>query len=146
MKTNFRLFILVFVIALALTGCATVEKDTRIDHERLLAASGFQLRLADTPEKLEKIKAAPQRKLFPHERNGKTYYIYADATGCECIYVGTEAAYKRVKDLAELKDLKVQTSPGREDVIKDWEVWGGEPGEAWQYSNQKNLNGYNVAG
>ena len=136
MKTNFRLFILVFVIVLAITGCATVEKDTRIDHERLLSASGFQLRLADTPEKLEKIKAAPQRKIFPHERDGKTYYVYADATGCECIYVGTEAAYKRVKDLAELKDLKVATSASsRDDVVKDWKVWGGEPGEAWQYSN-----------
>ena len=135
MKTKFRLFTLVSVIAFALSGCATVEKDTTMDTERLLSAAGFQMRMADTPEKLEKLKKMPQRKIFPLQRDGTTHYVYADAADCECLYAGTEAAYKRVKELSKLRQTKMATSTGREDVVMDWEVWGGEPGAAWQYSN-----------
>jgi hypothetical protein len=28
------------------------------------------------------------------QRNGKTYYVYADPTICRCAYVGTSAAYR----------------------------------------------------
>lgn len=132
-RTGFGLFTVVFVIMLALTGCATVEKDTTMDTERLLSAAGFQMRLADTPEKLEKIKKMPQRKIFPHQRNGTTYYLYADATECECLYAGTEKAYERAKELSELRQAKIEGTSSGEDVVMDWEVWGGDPGSAWQY-------------
>lgn len=135
MKTNFSLLAVVFVIALALVGCATVEKDTAMDTERLLAASGFQMRMADTPQKLDKIKTMAQRKLIRHQRNGISDYIYADATGCKCLYAGTEKAYKKFKDLAAIR-LSGDAANARDENVKmDWEVWGGEPGQAWQYWN-----------
>ena len=133
MKTNFRLFAVVFVIAFALTGCATVEKDTAMDTERLLAASGFQMRMADTPQKLDKIKTMNQRKLIRHQDNGKNHYIYADATGCKCLYAGTEKAYEKFKNLAAARLSADAASARDEDAQMDWEVWGGEPGQAWQY-------------
>ncbi len=133
MRTNFRLFAVVFVFALALVGCATVEKNTAMDTERLLAASGFQMRLADTPQKLEKIKTMPQRKLIRHQRNGKIDYIYADATHCKCLYAGTEKAYKKFKNLSALRLSEDEATARDEDVKMDWEIWGGDPGSAWQY-------------
>ncbi len=133
MRINFRLFAMLLVFAVALVGCATVEKDTAMDTERLLAASGFQMRLADTPQKLEKIKTMPQRKLIRHQRNGTIDYIYADATHCKCLYVGTEKAYKSYKDRSALRLAEDESSARGEDVKMDWEIWGGEPGSDWQY-------------
>lgn len=135
MKTNFILSAVVFVIALALVGCATVEKDTAMDTERLLAASGFQMRMADTPQKLDKIKTMTLRKLIRHQRNGTADYIYADATGCKCLYAGTEKAYNKFKDLAAVRLSGDAASARNENVKMDWEVWGGEPGSEWQYWN-----------
>ena len=133
MRTNFRLFAVMFVFALAAVGCATVEKNTAMDTERLLAASGFQMRLADTPHKLEKIKTMSQRKLIRHQRNGTINYIYADATDCKCLYAGTEKAYKRFKNLSANKLSEDEANARDEDVNMDWEIWGGDPGSAWQY-------------
>ena len=135
MRINFRLFAVVFIFALALVACATVEKDTTMDTERLLAASGFQMRLADTPQKLDKIKTMSQRKLIRHQRNGATHYIYADATGCKCLYAGTEKAYKRFKSLSANKLSEDEATARDEDVKMDWEIWGGDPGSEWQYWN-----------
>jgi hypothetical protein len=132
-RINFRLFAVVFVFALALVGCATVEKDTALDKERLLVASGFQLRLADTPQKLEKIKTMSQRKLIRSRTNGSIHYIFADATDCKCLYVGTEKAYKRFKNLSAIKLSEAAAGARDEDVKMDWEIWGGDPGSAWQY-------------
>jgi hypothetical protein len=132
-RINFRLFAVVFVFALALVGCATVEKNNALDEERTLAASGFQLRLADTPQKLEKIKTMSQRKLIRHQTNGSIYYMFADATDCKCLYVGTEKAYKSYKDRSALRLAEDESSARGEDVKMDWKIWGGEPGSDWQY-------------
>lgn len=132
-RTNVKLFAVVFVIALALAGCATVEKDTAMDTERLLAASGFQMRLADTPQKLDKIKTMTQKKLIRHQRNGTSDYIYADATGCKCLYAGTEKAFNKFKNLAAERLSADAANARDEDVKIDWDVWGGEPGSTWQY-------------
>jgi len=130
---NFRLFAVLLVFALALVGCATVEKDTAMDTERLLAASGFQMRLADTPQKLDKIKTMTQRKLIRHQRNGTIDYIYADATDCKCLYAGTEKAYKKFKKLSAIRLSEYEATARDEDVKIDWGIWGGAPGSTWQY-------------
>lgn len=133
MRINFRLFAMLLVFALALVGCATVEKDTAMDIERLLAASGFQMRLADTPQKIDKIKTMTQRKLIRHQRNGTIDYIYADATDCKCLYAGTEKAYKKFKNLSAIRLAGDEATARDEDVKIDWEIWGGDPGSTWQY-------------
>jgi hypothetical protein len=54
-----QLSAVVFVVMIAFAGCATVDKENAKDTERLLSASGFQMRMADTPQKLDK---APRGK------------------------------------------------------------------------------------
>ncbi len=136
-RFNFALFAVIFVFLVALVGCATMEKDTSkdtsMDTERLLSASGFQMRMADTPQKLDKVKSMTQKKLIQHKEKGKVAYIYADADDCKCLYVGTEKAYMKFRDLAadrlEADDLNARN----ENVMMDWDVWGGDPGSAWEY-------------
>ena len=60
----------------------------------LFTASGFSVRYADTPEKRAHLARLPPDKLVTRQRNGKTYYLYADPRICQCVYVGTPEAYR----------------------------------------------------
>ena len=40
-------------------------------------------------------------KLIKRTHDGKTYHVFADPSGCKCIYVGNEAAYARYKTLVQ---------------------------------------------
>ena len=76
-----------------------------VEMERLLAASGFIMKLADSESKLAQLKELPQRKLVAQNWGGKVRYVYADPSNCKCAYVGDEAAYKRFQDLAVQRQI-----------------------------------------
>ncbi len=118
-------------LGLLLAGCAAKHAQKAIQTERLLHAAGFQMKLADTPEKLEQVKALQQRKFFLHTHEGKPYYVYADATSCNCIYVGPPEAYQRYVDLlVQQGAAENQAKAARADqraasaVPMNWGVWG----------------------
>jgi hypothetical protein len=113
--------------ALALSACAAIQNQNAMDIERLLAASGFQMRLADTPEKLAHLQTLTQRKLVPHQHEGKPYYVYADATSCQCIYIGNEKAYQRYQNLALQKQIADEQRMAAEmnaNASMNWGLWG----------------------
>ncbi len=110
-----------------LTACAAIQNQNAIETERLLAASGFQMRLADTPEKLAHLKTLTQRRLVPHQHGGNIYYVYADATSCQCIYVGNEKAYGRYQKLAlqkKIADEQRMAAEMNENASMNWGLWG----------------------
>ncbi len=112
----------VLAVALAM-GCAGQVMQT----ERLLAAAGFQMRLANTPEREVHLKAMTQRELIPHEHDGAMRFVYADAKYCKCIYVGTEAAYQRYQKYAmkqQQSDAQLQAAQMNEDAAMSWGMWG----------------------
>ena len=92
-------------LMLALAGCAMNRNQKAVEMERLLAASGFIMKLADSDSKLAQLKELPQRKLVAQNWGGKVRYVYADASNCKCAYVGDEAAYKRFQDLAAQRQI-----------------------------------------
>jgi len=92
-------------LMLALAGCAMNRNQKAVEMERLLAASGFIMKLADSESKLAQLKELPQRKLVAQNWGGKVRYIYADPSNCKCAYVGDEAAYKRFQDLAVQRQI-----------------------------------------
>ena len=113
--------------AIVTGGCAMIEKMQAVDTERLLAASGFRMKLADTPEKLAMLQAIPQRKLVPYKRDGQLLYVYADALSCKCIYVGDEAAYQRYQQLVvqqRMENMRLETAAMERDAAMDWNMWG----------------------
>jgi uncharacterized protein YceK len=114
------LLLTVAILALMLVGCATIEKDNASDTEQLLAAAGFQMKLADTPEKRANLQTLTQRKVVPHDQDGNVRYVYADAEFCECLYVGNQAAYQRYEKMAVEKNIAEMN----EDAAMNWGMWG----------------------
>jgi hypothetical protein len=127
--------LLVPVLVLALAGCAVVkevQKNEAADKEQLLAAAGFQVKLADTPQKMAHLQTLTQRKLITHERNGKVYYVYADALNCQCLYVGNAAAYQRFQQMQIDRQVAAQQRMAAEmnyDAAMNWGMYG--PWDPW---------------
>lgn len=112
-------------------GCAAIEKTNTAEEERMLAAAGFQMKLADTQERMKKVAAMPQRKFtkVPY-KDGTVRYLWADAQFCKCLYAGTEAAYGRYWKLA--MDSAIATDEAQTAVASElygdsgaWGAWGG---------------------
>lgn len=110
-----------------LGGCAAIQQSQAMDTERALAASGFQMKMADSPQKLAKLQALPQRKLFPQTIDGEVRYVYADATYCKCVYAGSEKSYQNYAKLEEQKEI----AETNEMAAMDWGAWG--PWGPWWY-------------
>ena len=104
------------------------------EMESMLSASGFKMKIADTPEKMAALKAKPQLKLKPLNRHGKVYYAYADADGCGCTYIGDQAAYQSYQGLVQQKEIAKEDKEAAEvnedaAIVTDdgmWESWGGD--------------------
>ncbi|MFZ0257778.1 MAG: hypothetical protein WAN46_19545 [Gammaproteobacteria bacterium] len=112
------------LLVLLYSGCATIEKDNAMDMERTLAAAGFRMKTANTPEQRAHLQTLTQRKLVKHEKDGKPVWIYADATYCNCLYAGNEKAYQEYSKLS----IQQQVAEENEDAAMDWGVWGAGPG------------------
>lgn len=107
---------------LALAGCAAIQRSDAMDTERTLAAAGFQMKFAKTPEQIAKAESLPQRTLTPTPGpDGQNRFVWADAKYCKCIYVGTEAAYDRYQRLA----VRQQIAENVEAASMNWGAWGG---------------------
>jgi len=113
--------------AVMFTACAAIQNRDAIEIERLLAASGFQMRSADSPQKLNHLKSMTQRKLVLHQHDDKIYCVYADATSCQCLYVGNEKAYQRYQKLAIEKNIaenQRMAAEMNENAAMNWGMWG----------------------
>ncbi len=110
-----------------LGGCAAVERREAQDVEGVLAAAGFRMVPADTPERMAHLQTLTPRKIVPHEKDGQVYFVYADPTGCQCIWVGNQAAYQSYQRLALQKQLaqeQVMAAQMNEDAAMNWGLWG----------------------
>ncbi len=61
--------------------------------------------VAKTPEMLARMKKLPAHKMIRHMRHGRPLYLYQDAAGCRCVWVGDEAAYRRFRELFRQAEL-----------------------------------------
>ncbi|UHD17422.1 hypothetical protein [Thiocapsa bogorovii] len=112
---------------LSFSGCAQIQQSETQSTERMLAAAGFQMKFAKTPAQSAQVAALPQRKLTRTTGpDGAIRFVWADATDCKCIYVGTEAAYDRYQKLGVQQEIAEEN----EMASMDWDSWGGW-GPAW---------------
>ena len=112
-------------LGIALAGCAAIQKSDSTNTEQMLAAAGFKMKLADTPAKLAHLNTLTQRKVVPHDSDGKMYYVYADAEYCKCIYAGNQENNQRYQSLL----VKQNIAEMNEDAPMDWGMWG--PAGTW---------------
>lgn len=119
------------VVAASLGGCTAIEKQQAKSTEQLLAASGFAIRPADTPEKLASLQAMKQRKLIQRQTpDGKLQFLWVDALVCRCIYVGDEKAYQSYQALAVQQQIADADREAALDASMDrpWAYdWWGMP-------------------
>jgi hypothetical protein len=119
-------------LMLALAGCAMYRNQKTAEMERLLADSGFKMRLADTQNKLAQLKELPQRKLVTQNWGGKIRYVYVDASNCKCAYVGDEEAYRNFQDLARERQITEEDRRAAErDNPADMEGGGWRFDDSW---------------
>ena len=113
----FLLFTLIF------SGCTITPKATPEQMEKIMVAAGFKFKEADTPQKMERLKALPQEKMLRHQVDGKSYYVYADSSDCKCLWKGDHAAFIRYRELArEWKEENIYDS--QYDELPHTYSWG----------------------
>ena len=99
-KMRFKLFQgLAAAAVLVVMGCAGTGKDAPLSEQQLLVFSGFTLKLGYTQAALEEVGKLPQRRVVRIESQDRQIYVWADAAGCQCWYVGDQSAYQRLLEL-----------------------------------------------
>jgi hypothetical protein len=113
------------ILSTALGGCVSVGAPER---EGQLSAAGFRRLQADTPVKMAKLQALPQDTLVYSPRKSGNAYIFADAAGCGCAFVGNEAAYQQYQLLRtanNIAQMQETTALLNTEAAADWGgAWG----------------------
>ncbi len=108
-------------------GCAAMRRAQAEDTEAVLVAAGFQMQPANTPDRMAHAQALTQDKLVAHLKDGQYFYVFADADGCKCLFVGDAAAYQRYQSLAVQKEIAEDQRAAaamNENAAMDWGLWG----------------------
>src|SRR5262249_1538698 len=121
--------VVAITLIVALGGCAAMREERAKEKENLLSAAGFQMKPADTPNRVAHLQTLTPLKLVPHTRasDGKLLYVLADPKGCQCLYVGDEIAYQRYRALAQQQKIaqeQMVTAQLNTDSAMDWGLWG----------------------
>lgn len=119
--------ILVFTSAcLPLVGCETAQQ--RVENkEDALAAAGFMVKPANTPEREQMLHRLPPNHFVQRAKGGVVDYVYADPLVCNCLYVGDQNAYNKLKEHEReqhLADEAQMTADTYSDAQWNWGAWG----------------------
>ncbi len=117
------------LVGLTMAGCAHQNHDV-MATQNMLAASGFQMKLADTPEKLTHVQSFPQDKVIPVQRQGQLKFIWADAKDCKCMFVGDESNYQSYAKLAEQEKIAHENLEAARSA-QEFGPWQPGWGPAW---------------
>jgi hypothetical protein len=110
----------------ALVACQT-EQQIVSAHEDNLAAAGFIVRPANTPERQAMLHRLPPHQFVQRVNGDTVHYVYADPLVCGCLYVGTQQAYnqyKRDQQQKNLADEQQMTAQSYSDAAWNWNAWG----------------------
>lgn len=81
---------------------ALAQQQLIVVPDNLFTQSGFVVKYATTPQKSAILKSLPPDKLVTRRKDGRLYYVYADAARCNCAYVGTPEAYAAYRNWANI--------------------------------------------
>ena len=137
MRNKIIVFLVAAFMCFIITGCAMFEERFATQTEQELIAAGFITKLANSPEKVEKLDAMKQRTIVLHDRNGTNFYIYAD-NNKNCIYIGDNKAYQKYQNIKLQKQMAEQAAQtaadnramasynqmAAQDNAMDWGMWG----------------------
>lgn len=113
-------------LALGLAACSSPDTAATIAvREELLAAAGFTIRPADTPARVAALKQLPAQRFVSRQRDGRTVWLYADPTLCNCLYLGGPDSYRVYRQLAAQRSANLAAeADGPMSSAYDWAPWG----------------------
>src|SRR6478736_9495915 len=91
-----------FSLLIVILSPAAAQQQTTVVPDNLFTQAGFVVKYATTPEKAAILRSLPPDKLVTRRKDGKLYYVYADAARCNCAYVGTPEAFARYQNWADV--------------------------------------------
>lgn len=109
-----------------LAGCQT-QQQIVVEHEDNLAAAGFIVRPANTPERQAMLNRLPPHQFVQRVNGDTVHYVYADPLVCGCLYVGTQQAfaqYKLHEQQQNLANEQLMTAQAYSDPAWSWNAWG----------------------
>ena len=121
----------IVVLGLVLIGCAggsaplSPQVPAPQTAEQLLSASGFKQIIPTTPAQQARLKNMPQKQIFLISKGPKVYYVYADATGCGCLYAGNQQNYRNFQSLLTQSQIAAEQYQAAQMAEWDWGTWGG---------------------
>ena len=110
----------------ALSACESPQQmvTQKEDH---LAAAGFVLKPASTPQRIAMLNKLPAHHFVRRIHGDTVSYVYADPTVCGCLYVGDQAAYGRYQAYRQeqnIADEQQMTAQDYQDAQWNWGEWG----------------------
>jgi hypothetical protein len=91
-----------FLLLTGVLSTANAQQQTIVIPDNLFTQAGFVVKYATTPEKTALLRSLPPDKLVTRRKDGRLYYVYADAARCNCAYVGTPEAFARYQSGASV--------------------------------------------
>lgn len=126
MRTGRIRIVLAGLAAVLLSGCAA---QIIANEEELLAASGFDVLPANTPQRRESLDKLPPGRLVMTERKGAPVWMFADPVNCHCLYVGGQKAYQHYANL-KVRQRIAETNLQAAQLAQmnwSWGIWGPWP-------------------
>ena len=99
------------------------------DTESMLAAAGFSMEPANTPELTAQLQALPPHRLLvqpPHAKGEPPIFVYGDPDQCHCLFVGGPANYQSFQQLVvqrRIADEQMNAAMMNENAGLDWGMW-----------------------
>jgi hypothetical protein len=127
------------LIAVSTMVACQSQSSLVVQKEDNLAAAGFVVRPANTPERVAMLKRLPAHQFVQRVNGDTVHYVYADPLVCSCLYVGTQQAYNQYKlheQQQHLADEQLMTAQTYSDTAWNWGAWGpwgGPPGFGFAY-------------
>lgn len=119
--------LLAALLGAALLAACQSQQQLVSEKEDRLAAAGFVVKLANTPQRQAMLARLPANKFVMRQNGDTVHYVYADPLVCACLYVGTQQAYNqyRSNQLAQhLADEQQLNAQMYSDAAWQWEAWG----------------------
>jgi hypothetical protein len=125
MTASKRCALVLFVLGSLVSGCTT--KAERVGNkEDLLAAAGFDVMPASTPARQQEIAGLPAHHFLTQLKGDKVIYLYADPLVCNCLYIGSQAAYDKYRSEVFQRQIasEQQIAAEQQRDAWDWGPWG----------------------
>ena len=114
------------ILCFVLIGCAgsssplSPQVPAPQTAEQLLSAAGFKQKYPTTPAQQARLRNMPQKQIFLISKGSKVFYVYADATGCGCLYAGNQQNYQNFQGLLTQSQIAAEQYQAAQMAEWDW--------------------------